>query len=69
MRLHYTEIGRVCRDAPRTFFVRGDTSYFAYAAVLWVRLSAPVAVVSSPRETSVPFAVVLGVLFSKNDDI
>ena len=52
------------------FFGRGNTSYFfAYVAVLWPRLSAPIAMVSSLRETSVLFAVVLGVLFSKNDDI
>ena len=41
------------------------TSYFAYVAVLWARLSAPVAVVSSLCETSVMFAVVLGVLVLK----
>ena len=32
---------------------------------MWARLSAPVAVVSSLRETSVLFAVVLGVLVLK----
>ena len=58
-------IGLVCRDAPRTLFVGGNASYFAYAAVLWACLSAPVAVVSSLRETSVLFAVVLSVLVLK----
>ena len=58
-------IGSVCRDATRTFFVKGNTSYFAHVAVLWVRLSAPVAVVSSLRAPSVLFAVVLGVLVPK----
>ena len=62
---HPTVIGRVYRDAPRTFFIGGNASYFAYVAVLWACLSAPVAVVSSLRETSVLFAVVLGVLFLK----
>ena len=65
IRFHHTVIGRVCRDAPRTFFVRGNNSYFAYVAVLWARLSAPVAVVSSLREPSVLFAVVFGVLLLK----
>ena len=58
-------IRRVCCDAPHTFFVRGNISYFAYVAVLWARSSAPVAVVSSLREPSVLFAVVLGVLVLK----
>lgn len=65
LRFHPNVIGRVCRDAPRTFFVGGNASYFAYVAVLWACLSAPVAVVSSLRETSVLFAVVLGVLVLK----
>ena len=60
-----TVIGRVYRDAPRTFVIGGNASYFAYVAVLWACLSAPVAVVSSLRETSVLFAVVLGVLVLK----
>ena len=45
--------------------MRGNTSYFAYVAILWARLSAPVAVVASLREPSVLFAVVLGVLVLK----
>ena len=58
-------IGRVHRDALRTFVIGGNASYFAYVAVLWACLSTPVAVVSSLRETSVLFAVVLGVLVLK----
>ena len=65
MRYHPTVIGRVYRDAPRTFVIGGNASYFAYVAVLWACLSEPVAVVSSLRETSVLFAVVLGVLVLK----
>ena len=64
-RFHHTVVGRVCRDAPRTFVIGGNASYFAYVAVLWACLSAPVAVVSSLRETSVLFAVVLGVVILK----
>ena len=65
LRYHPTVIGRVYRDAPRTFVIGGNASYFAYVAVLWACLSEPVAVVSSLRETSVLFAVVLGVLVLK----
>ena len=65
IRFHHILIGSFCLDAPRTFFVRGDTSYFTYVAVLWARLSAPLAVVSPLREPSVLFAVVLGILVQK----
>ena len=65
MWFHPTVIRRVYVDAPRTFVIGGNASYFAYVAVLWACLSAPVAVVSSLRETSVLFAVVLGVLVLK----
>ena len=62
---HPEVLGRVYRDAPQTFIIGGNASYFAYVAVLWACLSAPVAVVSSLRETSVLFAVGLGVVFLK----
>tara|TARA_A100001015_G_scaffold263096_1_gene309816 strand:+ start:674 stop:958 length:285 start_codon:yes stop_codon:yes gene_type:complete len=65
LRFNPTVIGRVYRDATRTFVIGGNASYFAYVAVLWACLSTPVAVVSSLRETSVLFAVVLGVVFLK----
>ena len=64
-RFHPTVVGRVYRDAPRTFIIGGNASYIAYVAVLWACLSAPVAVVSSLRETSVLFAVGLGVVLLK----
>jgi drug/metabolite transporter (DMT)-like permease len=51
--------------APRTFIYGGTASYIAYVTVLWACLHAPVAVVSSLRETSVLFAVGLGVVFLK----
>ena len=57
--------GRIHRDSLGTFIIGGNASYFAYVAVLWACLSTPVAVVSSLRETSVLFAVGLGVVFLK----
>lgn len=60
---HPTVLGRMYRDAPRTFIIGGNASYFAYVAVLWACLSTPVAMVSTLRETSVLFAVGLGVVF------
>ena len=56
---------RIFPDALSTFVIGGNASYFAYVAVLWACLSAPIALVSSLRETSVLFAVGLGVLFLK----
>ena len=60
---HPGVLSRMYKDAPRTFILGGNASYFAYVAVLWACLSTPVAVVSSLRETSVLFAVGLGVVF------
>ena len=57
--------GRIFPDSLSTFVIGGNASYFAYVAVLWACLSTPVAVVSSLRETSVLFAVGLGVLALK----
>lgn len=47
------------------FWLGGGTSYLAYTIVLWACLHAPIAVVSSMRETSTLFAVLLGVLILK----
>ena len=55
--------GRIFPDAFSTFVIGGNASYFAYVAVLWACLSAPIALVSSLRETSVLFAVGLGCCF------
>ena len=62
---HPAVLSRVYRDAPVTFIIGGNASYLAYVAVLWACLSAPVAVVSSLRETSVLFAVGFGAVFLK----
>ena len=53
---------RVAHDGRKMFFLGGAVSYLAYVIVLWACLHAPVAVVSSIRETSVIFAIFLGVL-------
>jgi drug/metabolite transporter (DMT)-like permease len=48
-----------------SFFVGGAASYLAYGIVVWACLYLPIAVVSSVRETSILFAVFLGLLFLK----
>lgn len=62
---HSNVLGRIYRDALFTFIVGGNASYLAYYAVLWACLSAPVAVVSSLRETSVLFAIAFGAFLLK----
>ena len=48
-----------------SFFVGGAASYLAYGIVVWACLYLPIVVVSSVRETSILFAVFLGLLFLK----
>ena len=48
-----------------SFFVGGAASYAAYGIVVWACLFLPIAVVSSIRETSILFAILLGLFFLK----
>ena len=63
--VHPGVLSQVLTTGRRTFVIGGPASYLAYALVLWACLSAPIAVVSSLRETSVLFALVLGVIVLK----
>ena len=47
------------------FFIGGTASYVAYGIVVWACLYLPIAVVSSLREASILFAVLLGLFFLK----
>ena len=62
---HRGVLSRVITEARFTFLVGGSASYLAYVLVLWACLYLPIAVVSSIRETSVLFALLLGTLFLK----
>jgi drug/metabolite transporter (DMT)-like permease len=53
------------KEARRTLIFGGTASYLAYVIVLWACLHAPVAVVSSLRETSLLFAIILGAVLLK----
>ena len=53
------------REARSTLIFGGTASYLAYVIVLWTCLHAPVAVVSSLRETSLLFAIILGAVLLK----
>jgi drug/metabolite transporter (DMT)-like permease len=47
----------------RVFFIGGAASYVAYGLVIWAFTQAPIALVTALRETSIIFALLIGVLF------
>ncbi len=53
--------GRVAREAKTVFWVGGSASFTAYAIVTWAFTKAPIALVSALRETSIIFALFIGV--------
>ena len=62
---HRSSFQLLMTKGKKTFWIGGGASYSAYAIVLWACLHAPVAVVSSLRETSTIFAVLFGVVILK----
>jgi drug/metabolite transporter (DMT)-like permease len=61
MMFHKPALMSIISNGKKPFFIGGTASYLAYVMVLWACLHAPVAIVSSLRETSVIFAMILGV--------
>jgi len=51
--------------ASRTFVFGGSASFLAYALVVWAFTQAPIALVTALRETSIVFALAIGVVFLK----
>lgn len=49
----------------RVFFIGGTASFAAYAIVIWAFTQAPIALVTALRETSIVFAVLIGVVVFK----
>lgn len=49
----------------RVFILGGGASFVAYAIVTWAFTQAPIALVTALRETSIVFALLIGVLFLK----
>ena len=58
-------LSRISTDGRKILLIGGNFSYIAYVLVLWACLSAPIAVVSALRETSVVFALLLGTMLLK----
>ncbi|MHA1158691.1 MAG: EamA family transporter [Alphaproteobacteria bacterium] len=54
-------LGRVAREGKRAFFIGGAASYTAYGLVMWSFTQAPIALVTALRETSIIFALFIGV--------
>lgn len=53
------------RDGRRLFWIGGSASFLAYAIVTWAFTQAPIALVTALRETSIIFALLIGVFFLK----
>ncbi|SLN27604.1 EamA-like transporter family protein [Roseovarius albus] len=49
----------------KLFLIGGSASFIAYALVTWAFTQAPIAVVTALRETSIIFALLIGVFFLK----
>lgn len=55
----------MARHGRMMFFVGGGASFVAYALVTWAFTQAPIALVTALRETSIVFALLIGVFFLK----
>lgn len=58
-------LSRLWGEGRFVFIVGGGASYFAYALVVWGFTQAPIALVTALRETSIIFALFIGVVFMK----
>jgi drug/metabolite transporter (DMT)-like permease len=56
-------LGALHTKAKRTFVFGGSASFVAYALVVWAFTQAPIPLVTALRETSIVFALVIGVWF------
>ncbi len=66
MRLRHPGIlTTMAKTARRTFIIGGTASFAAYAIVIWAFTQAPIALVTALRETSIVFAVIIGVVIFK----
>ncbi|MFV2051906.1 EamA family transporter [Aliiroseovarius sp. YM-037] len=56
-------LARVPTEGRRVFVIGGSASFLAYAFVTWAFTQAPIALVTALRETSIVFALLIGVFF------
>lgn len=62
---HKGMIKKLIAEGKTIFLIGGTASYGAYAIVVWACFFLPIAIVSSLRETSILFALLLSFLFLK----
>jgi drug/metabolite transporter (DMT)-like permease len=55
-------ITEIVRSAKRTALLSGSASFVAYTLVIWAFMHAPIALVTALRETSIVFALLIGVV-------
>ena len=58
-------LGRIRGEALPALLLGGAASFAAYSLVVWAFTQAPIALVTALRETSIIFALLIGVLFLK----
>ncbi|MCB1757060.1 MAG: EamA family transporter, partial [Gammaproteobacteria bacterium] len=54
---------QIVYSAKRVFFIGGSASFVAYVLVIWAFTQAPIPLVTALRETSIVFALLIGVFF------
>ncbi len=58
-------LSQIPQKSKKVFFIGGGASFVAYALVMWAFTQAPIALVTALRETSIVFALLIGVFFLK----
>ena len=58
-------ITKTFKEGKKIFFIGGTLSYIVYGIVVWGFTQAPIALVTALRETSIIFALLIGILFLK----
>lgn len=56
-------LGRIPREGLKLMILGGGASFIAFAMVIWAFTQAPIALVTALRETSIVFALLIGVFF------
>jgi uncharacterized membrane protein len=56
---------KIAKEGKKIFFIGGTISYMVYAIVVWGFTQAPIPLVAALRETSIVFALLIGIFFLK----
>ena len=56
---------KIAKEGKKIFFIGGTISYMVYAIVVWSFTQAPIPLVAALRETSIVFALLIGIFFLK----